>query len=229
MATNRRARGKRGDSSPPRARIVRHSAEARRAQLLDTAADLVVNRGFDAVTMEAVGEAAGASKTLGYAYFTNVDELILELWEREVGRLVDRVLEAATDAASLEDKLRAVVHAYWDTVEERGQLLGSLQAGLAARRVDTSQSPRTLEFVRWLTAAIREEYRISGRDALSLAIAVSSIPTLFSDQIQVLDGDRERLEPISTEFAIGGLMRALEALSVPASAQPRLMRRSRRA
>ena len=64
---------------------------------------------------------------------------------------------------------------------------------------------------------------------MSLAIAVSSIPTLFSDQIQVLDGDRERLEPISTEFAIGGLMRALEALSVPASAQPRLMRRSRRA
>ena len=51
----------------------RLSKEARRSQLLDTAGELLLRDGVDALTMEGIGQGAGASKTLGYAYFDNVD------------------------------------------------------------------------------------------------------------------------------------------------------------
>ena len=47
--------------------------------------------------MEGIGQGAGASKTLGYAYFDNVDHVIVALHERELGRLNVRVKEAAAE------------------------------------------------------------------------------------------------------------------------------------
>ena len=47
--------------------------------------------------MEGVGQGAEASKTLGYAYFDNVDHVIVALRERELGRLNVRVKEAAAE------------------------------------------------------------------------------------------------------------------------------------
>ncbi len=71
------------NTEAPRPR--RLSKQARRAQLLDTAGELLLRDGVDALTMEGIGQGAGASKTLGYAYFDNVDHVIVALRERELG------------------------------------------------------------------------------------------------------------------------------------------------
>ena len=83
------------DTEAPRSR--RLSKEARRSQLLDTAGELLLRDGVDALTMEGIGQGAEASKTLGYAYFDNVDHVIVALRERELGRLYVRVKEAAAE------------------------------------------------------------------------------------------------------------------------------------
>ena len=53
------------DTEAPRSR--RFPKEARRSQLLDTAGELLLRDGVDALTMEGIVQGAGASKTLGYA------------------------------------------------------------------------------------------------------------------------------------------------------------------
>ena len=55
------------DSEGSRSR--RLSKDARRSQLLDTAGELPLHDGVD--------QGAGASNTLGYAYFDNVDHVIV--------------------------------------------------------------------------------------------------------------------------------------------------------
>jgi AcrR family transcriptional regulator len=113
---------------PAAGRPGRLSAPERREHLLDVAAALVVEQGVDALTMEGVASRAGVSKGLGYAYFSNRDDLVVELFEREMTELDRRVAAAAAVARadSLEDRLRATVKAMFDTVAERGVLLGRL-------------------------------------------------------------------------------------------------------
>jgi len=208
-----------------RPRVVRLTAEQRRTQLLDTAADLIVDHGFDALTMESLGEAAGASKTLGYAYFANIDELILELWERELGHLYDRVIEASEGASDLAEKYAASLHAYWNLVAERGQLLASLQSGINARLLDTSRSPRTEEFISWFADAIRADHDVTRRTAVTLAIAATTVPSLFTNAMSRRGANRAELEELSIRFGVAGLRAALDAAS---AAQPDPPGRDRR-
>jgi AcrR family transcriptional regulator len=111
-------------SSP--ARAARLPRNERREHLLDVAADLVVERGIDSVTMEGVAAAAGVSKGLGYAYFANSSELLLALLRRESNRLGSRIVGAMAGATTFEDKLRSAIHEWFSVVEESGVLFARL-------------------------------------------------------------------------------------------------------
>ena len=103
-------------------------------------AELVSERGAEAVTMEAVAAAAGVSKGLGYAYFSNRNELLLSLLNRELGELQRRSNEEVRRASDFEGRLRATVRAWFDVMTERGALITTLmqaqaiQGPLAERR-----------------------------------------------------------------------------------------------
>lgn len=126
------------------------SRDDRRAQLIDVAARLVVERGVDAVTMEAVGEAAGASKTIGYQYFENLHELLLAVLQRELDALNDYAAPRLREAQGFDDIVRAGVGAWFDLVERRGALIvaltqaGPLQGELEVRRRDFLRNAETL-------------------------------------------------------------------------------------
>ena len=64
-------------------RTPRLAPELRRAQLLDAALDVVVDRGFDAVTVEAVAQRAGVTRPVVYDMFGDLDGLMLALLDRE--------------------------------------------------------------------------------------------------------------------------------------------------
>lgn len=98
----------------------------RRDQLLDVAADLVVERGAGALTMEGLAARAEVSKALPYAHFDNADAVLVELYRREVARIGTRITEVVADAHDEETRLRSAVHAYFDVVAERGAILSIL-------------------------------------------------------------------------------------------------------
>ena len=75
----------------PRPRLTRN---ARRDQLLDAAAVLIVSEGIPALTMERLAVRAGVSKALPYSHFERSEDVLAELYRRETGALVRRVANA---------------------------------------------------------------------------------------------------------------------------------------
>lgn len=69
------------------------SAEARREQLLDVTTEIVVQRGFHAVSIEAVARGAGVTRALIYQHFPDLGRLLEAVVEREMGRALAQVSE----------------------------------------------------------------------------------------------------------------------------------------
>src|ERR1051325_7576040 len=110
----------------------RMRSEDRREQLRDVAAALLLEHGFDAVTMEAVKERAGVSRGLAYNHWNNAEELVFALYEREMTELESR-LDAMTAGGSFEQRVHAATKIYFDFIVDRGGLLATLQINLPQR------------------------------------------------------------------------------------------------
>ena len=95
----------------------------RRTQLLDVAAQLIVDSGASAITMEGLAEAAGVSKALPYAHFDNAVDVLAELYGREVDQLGGRILAAMEAVERGEQRLVVAIRTYFTVVEERGAVL----------------------------------------------------------------------------------------------------------
>src|SRR5262245_52696623 len=108
-------------------------AAQRREQLLEVAAAICLEHGFEALNMETVKERAGVSRGLAYLHFANAEELAFALYEREVAELDRRIAAASGAAGSFEERVRTTMRAYFDFVVERGGLLAILQIKLHDR------------------------------------------------------------------------------------------------
>src|SRR5215212_2963553 len=69
----------------------RMTAEARREQLLDVAKAIVVDRGFHAVSIEAVARDAGISRPIVYGHFQDLDGVLEALVAREGRRALQQL------------------------------------------------------------------------------------------------------------------------------------------
>ena len=154
----------------PRTRLTR---DERRRHFLDTAAEIITTRGADAVTMEGVAAQAGVSKALGYRYFTNSDDLLLALFDREVAVLDRRITEAVSSADTFEARLRAVVDVWQDLIVERGKLIGSLQRSkLIEGPIEQRRLARQHDIDEFFAGLILDEFDMSHDDALFAAGAM---------------------------------------------------------
>jgi AcrR family transcriptional regulator len=77
-----------------RRRWTREAPDVRRQQLLDAAQDLILERGYEAMTISDVAEGAGVGKGTVYLYFSSKVEILEELKTR----YWDRMLVIARDA-----------------------------------------------------------------------------------------------------------------------------------
>ncbi len=142
----------------------------RREHFLDVAAELVVDTGIESVTMERVAANAGVSKALGYAYFDNSDELLAALFEREMAFLDQRVATGMAAAQSFEDRIRANLSAIFDTLAERGALVGTLlQVTPPDGSMDDRRKARDRSVEDFFTAMVESEYGLPRRAALVAA------------------------------------------------------------
>lgn len=69
------------------------TAEARRAQLLDVLADLVIAEGFGAVSIDRVARDAGIARTVVYSHFGDLPGLLEALADRAEQRALTQVRE----------------------------------------------------------------------------------------------------------------------------------------
>lgn len=107
---------------PPWRRRTRMAPEERRSSLLEAAAEVIIDQGFDHLTMEAITDRAGVSKALGYFYFNRLEDLLHELFTREFEAIYVRMVPALTEPGTLEERIRRKVGVYFDVVGERHDL-----------------------------------------------------------------------------------------------------------
>lgn len=184
---------------------LRLSAADRAEHLLDVAAEILLEKGFRALSMEAVAERAGVSKGLGYAYFKNADDLAIALYDREVGEVYRRVEEAVDAAGSFEERIRASIRAYLSSGHERGALIAILQARLQGRWFARSGRRRVADFLKFWARHLMTDLGV-GRDvAEPLAAAML---TATETGVRVATGrriPRAQVEETCVRFVLGGL------------------------
>lgn len=97
----------------------RLGAERRRELILDGAAEVFGERGYEGASMTAIAEAAGITPAVIYDHFSSKSELQIELLEQQTAQLLEFVATALAAAPEdLEARLRAGVDAYFRFVEE---------------------------------------------------------------------------------------------------------------
>lgn len=132
-------KGIRMTAAQPRRRT-RKTPEARRAEILDTAARVVLEEGLSAVSMERLGRETGISKALVYNYFPSRDDLLAALLKREQDELRERGLGAVIRAQSFVEMIRSTTRIYLEQVEHRGALIQALLADPSVVRLMEDES-----------------------------------------------------------------------------------------
>ena len=95
------------------------TAEQRRAQLLDATKAIVAERGFHAVSIEAVAREAGITRPIVYGHFGDLAGLLEALIEREAERAsdqLDRVLLKSIEPGDPVEQMIASLRGYLEVV-----------------------------------------------------------------------------------------------------------------
>lgn len=107
----------------------------RREMLLGVAVDLLIDEGVGGLSMEGIAARAGVNKALPYQHFENARAVLRELYLEHNRVLAGRLVAAATGADGVDARLRAVVAAYFDTIETDRVVLPLLSTTAAAEIV----------------------------------------------------------------------------------------------
>ena len=103
-------------AAPDRRRLPRGEREER---MLDAGERIFGRRGFRSASMEEIADASGITKALLYQYFGSKEGLYEACVERARARLFDRLEYEAESASPGRDRLRAVIAAYFDFLDEQ--------------------------------------------------------------------------------------------------------------
>lgn len=170
---------------------------ARREQLLDVAADLLIERGIGALTMEGIAAGAGVSKALPYQHFDNAEDVLVELYRRELATMGARILAALEDVADPQESVRAAVHAYFDAVADRGRILAILTSPGSRDPRSTDRGQRIGH--RFVADVFGPRFGITGRDRVLLADFALGVLAGAMDAWTHRDAKRRDVEAIAVE------------------------------
>ena len=152
-------------------RAPRLPREQRRQQVLAAALETFATSGYHAASMDDIAERAGVSKPVLYQHFPGKLDLYLALLDAAVDHLLDNARAALTGTHDNRERVRAMVDAYFDFVEDPSgafRLLFESDLGnepAVRERVDAA----ALQLTRMGAAVISEDTGLSPEQAMLLA------------------------------------------------------------
>lgn len=144
-------------------RQARIKGPARRERLLDAAAEIVLDQGVTAVTMDGVAARNGVNRAIAYRYFTDRDDLLAALLKREYHRQEAQISEGLGPDPAFEQRLRFAL-SHWFAHGELFMRLFNDYGALAAH----SRAIRLLDAQKW-AVGIERTFGLPPRTALHLA------------------------------------------------------------
>jgi AcrR family transcriptional regulator len=122
VATRRASAAHRSGPKERRRYAPRLPPEQRREQLLDAALSVIVEQGYEGISIEAVARSAGVTRPVVYDHFPNLVELLQTLIAREEQRSLAQLAEAVPELGYDEDPVEALVggvRRFLEAVRER--------------------------------------------------------------------------------------------------------------
>lgn len=183
--------------------------EERRSSLLKAAGDLIIEEGFDNITMEAITSRAGVSKALGYFYFSSLEELLHALFTQEFEAVYSKLKPALTSEGTVEERIRRKVEAYFDVVGDRKDLFAQLNANLRGPEFRRERLERFRLWEHYVADLVEEEFDVPeglGRLIARLLMVIDDrcVNIWIRDEMP-----REQVEELCVQFQLAGLRQVL--------------------
>ncbi len=97
-----------------------------RDDILQSAAQVFRQKGFHGASMADIAEAVSLQKASLYHHFSSKQEILLELLDRALEMVTERMAEVIALQIPAEEKLRLATRAYLKTLSEQGDLVSVL-------------------------------------------------------------------------------------------------------
>lgn len=166
---------------------------------------MVARDGVAQLSVEAIGREAGISKSLVYAYFPNLTELLRELYQREMRQLRKRQADAAQNVDTMEQLVRSVTHAYLSYIDERGLIIERLQAEPSvSENHDPTDFNRDIA-VDHLTDIVMRFYKIPRRIARAATDISFGLPASAGSYLHRNELDVQTVEDLTVTMILGTL------------------------
>lgn len=184
----------------------RYSPEKRKALILDHTAEMVAREGVAQLSVERISKAAGISKSLVYAYFPNLTELLRALYQREMRRLHRAQAAAAEAAGTFEELVRSITHAYLSYIDARGLLIERLQAEPSVSEMHDPTDFGREAAVDYLTDIVMRHFELP-RDIARAATDISfGLPATAGSYLYRHELDLKTLEDLTVAMIIGSIV-----------------------
>jgi len=86
--------------------VMRARDEQKEEAIREEALKMIVEKGFDGLSMQKLAKAAGVSPATIYIYYKDRDDLIVQLWVHEMDKMIDATLRDFDPDASFAEGLR---------------------------------------------------------------------------------------------------------------------------
>jgi AcrR family transcriptional regulator len=190
-------------AAPVRRRL---NPAVRRDLILDEAARVVLADGLSAVSMEAIGRAAGVSKALVYTYFPSKAALLAELLVREYRAFQVGARAAAAGADGFESLVRLTTRAWLDHVVARGALIQRLLAEpAAAQALQAAEGEGREATVAFFGHEIARAFAIPRPTAMTVADLLMGMTGAAGDHLARTGGDPAAVEAMVVEMIMAAL------------------------
>jgi TetR/AcrR family transcriptional regulator, fatty acid biosynthesis regulator len=184
----------------------RYSPEKRRELILDHTAEIVAREGVATLSIEQIGREAGISKSLVYAYFPNLTELLRELYQREMKHLRRLQAAAAAGADTFEGLVRSVTHEYLKYYDERGLIIERLQNEPSVSAMHDPTDYGRDAAVDYLTDIVMTHFDLP-RDIARAATDISfGLPASAGSYLRRHDLPLKTVEDLTVTMIIGTIM-----------------------
>lgn len=166
-----------GSSAATRVKQTRLAPQVRRDQLIDAARDLALAQGYLPAPAERLAAAAGVSKALVYAYFPSQHDLFNAVLTRQMDRLAEAGLEAASEKPGLKAAALACARLYFDQVAREGPIIHViLRDQFMAGHVDRAVTALRDRVILRLALRARRELRLGARENIAAISMITTIP-----------------------------------------------------
>jgi TetR/AcrR family transcriptional regulator, fatty acid biosynthesis regulator len=177
----------------------------RRALILDHTAEIVAREGVAQLSVERIGKEAGISKSLVYAYFPNLTELLRELFQREMKQIRRAQAAAADSAVTFEDLVRSITHAYLTYMDQRGLLIERLQAEPSVSEAHDPTEYSRDRAVDYLAEIIVKHFDLPADVARAATDISFGLPASAGAYLQRREIDLATLEDITVAMILGSI------------------------